>query len=630
MKFKKLLPILFTVGMLAGCNPSAGGGSQTGGDTEDGTHTIEIVNKAEMEADWMIGDPTRLLQLKLTDNGEVKSDIGEFLAKNLTITIADSKVVSNNALTFTAMGEGTTTVALKYYGTQKHFNIKVVHRPTNKELYGTTHEGNEADPFDNEDALLVSHALEEQNALPTTEEYFFKGTVAQFYHEPGVGNKGNKKVCSWYYAPAKEGGERFEAYLVDIYKGQTQIEWTADDIWLGATATIKAKIAKPYNGQHETAGAVFVSATGEKPQPVPDTEANVAKAVEDGSKLQHQESSKGKYIITGYVVKKDDNNFFMADTKTVAEDVDIKTLFELYGVPADKQTNLLKGAKVKVTTKIKNYNGQVEDNGNIESIELLEAGEPWVEVPPTAATVTEALAVINGLEDGATTDAKYEVTGVVTSKQAKATYASYDFYIGETADATATLQCYRALSSADYDNLNVGDKVKVTGKLQKYVKDGVVKPEITGATWVKDGEGGGGGQQTGITLTPGTNGSNAVVKVGTAENPAVKVGTGSLAGDMTISGIPATATKVTLHAAAWNRKTAVLTVTVTNATADKETVTLTADSGISGNSPFTLAGSEATFVVEFNLTNVTDVVSIKLETTDTANGRFVVWGVTAE
>ena len=99
---------------------------------------------------------------------------------------------------------------------------------------------------------------------------------------------------------------------------------------------------------------------------------------------------------------------------------------------------------------------------------------------------------------------------------------------------------------------------------------------------------------------------------------------------MTISGIPATATKVTLHAAAWNRKTAVLTVTVTNATADKETVTLTADSGISGNSPFTLAGSEATFVVEFNLTNVTDVVSIKLETTDTANGRFVVWGATAE
>ena len=159
MKFKKLLPILFTVGMLAGCNPSAGGGSQTGGDTEDGTHTIEIVNKAEMEADWMIGDPTRLLQLKLTDNGEVKSDIAEVLAKKLTITIADNNVVANNALTFTAMGEGTTTVALKYYGTQTHFDIKVVHRPTNKELYGTTHEGNAADPFDNEDALKVSHAL---------------------------------------------------------------------------------------------------------------------------------------------------------------------------------------------------------------------------------------------------------------------------------------------------------------------------------------------------------------------------------------------------------------------------------------------------------------------------------------
>ena len=112
--------------MLAGCNPSAGGGSQTGGDTEDGTHTIEIVNKAEMEADWMIGDATRLLQLKLTDNGEVKSDIAEVLAKKLTITIADNNVVANNALTFTAMGEGTTTVALIGGGTKEQTGLILV------------------------------------------------------------------------------------------------------------------------------------------------------------------------------------------------------------------------------------------------------------------------------------------------------------------------------------------------------------------------------------------------------------------------------------------------------------------------------------------------------------------------
>ncbi len=497
MKFRKLLPILFAVGMLAGCTPAGGGGSQSGQDTDDGTHTITITNKDEMEADWMVGDATRTIVLELTDNGEKKAALTELGKGNLTFTIGNTSVVQNTGLIFTAMGEGETTVAVKYYGTQKSFKVNVVHKPTNKELYGTTHEGNEADPFDNEDALKVSHALEEKNALPTTEEYYFRGTVAQFYHEPGIGNKGNKKVCSWYYAPAQTGGERFEAYLVDIYEGENQREWTADDIWLGATATIRAKFAKPYNGQHETAGAVFISATGDKPQPVDDIEATVAKAVEDGSKLQHQEASQAKYIITGYVVKKDDNNFFMADTKTVADDVDVKTLFELYGVPSNKQTNLLKGAKVKVTTKIKNYNGQVEDNGNIESIELLEAGEAWVEVPPTAATVAEALAIINALEDGATTDEKYEVSGIVTSKQSNENdYATYDFWIGATADATDTIQCYRALLKADYDKLSVGDEVKVTGKLQKYVdKSGNVKPEITGGTWVKvEGEGGEGGE----------------------------------------------------------------------------------------------------------------------------------------
>ncbi len=514
MKFKKLLPILFAVGMLVGCGPTSGGG-QSWKETDDGKHTITINNKEAMEADWMMGDPTRTIELTITENGEAKAAIAEALAGNLTFTIKDTKVVQNTQLTFSAVGEGETTVAVKYYGTQKLFNIKVVHRPTNKELYGTTHEGDAADPFDNEDALIMSKALEAKGALPTTEEYYFRGTVAQFYHEPGVGNKGNKKVCSWYYAPAQAGGERFEAYLVEIFDaGATASrEWTADDVWLGATATIKAKITTPYKGQYETGGGTFISATGDKPQPVEDKEATVAQAVEDGLKLQHQEASQGKYIITGYVVKKDDNTYYMADTQTVADNVDVKTLFCLYKVPSDKEAGLLKGAKVKVTTRIKNYNDQVEDNGAIEKIEVLQAGEPWAEVPPTAATVAEALAVINALADGATTDEKYEVTGVVTSKQdntgSAASYSSYDFWIGATADATDTLQCYRALLKADYDKLAVGDEVKVTGKLQKYVdKSGNVKPEITGnPTWVKvtggeGGEGGEGGNEKGSQSNP--------------------------------------------------------------------------------------------------------------------------------
>ncbi len=795
MEFKKLLPILFTVGMLAGCTPAGGGGTQPGGDTDDGKHKIEIVNKDEMEADWMVGDATRLLKLNLTDDGVVKSDIAEVLAKKLTITIADSKVVTNNALTFTAMGEGTTTVALKYYGTQKSFTIKVVHRPTNKELYGTAHEGNAADPFNNEDALKIAKAQKQAGSF-TTDKYYFAGTVDSFYHAPG---SRTDKVCSWFMTPATAGGERFEIYKCTITDdgATTNRQWTEDDIWKGAGFVCKGNLAE-FNGQYETGGAELISVSGTKPE-VHTIEATVAQALTAGKALSDGDSTVDTYNITGYVVKKDGNNYFLADTKEAA--ADDKDMFEVYfsAAPSAEITDkLLKNAKVKISgIKVKNYHGQIETTASPtkDDIAVLEAGEAWVTPAGEVITVAQALAKAKAVptpskEDFGTATNKsididsgklYEITGIVVEKGTWSTqYNNADFWIGDTAETAKAdaLQVFRCNDKTLFDALVVGTtSVKVTSKLVAFFKlvenvptfaavetaaspaceivsggdtpaatvitvaqaialcKAVAVPskddfggknnktvavsetvyEITGIViekgtwstqyknadfWIGDtaetakadalqvfrigdetlfnsltvgttqvkvtctlaaffklendvptfsaaetnqnptvavvggegGEGGegGGGEQATITLTPGTNGSAAVVKVGGTENPAVKVGTGSKAGDMTISGIPATAKKVTFHGAAWKAKTAVLTVSATNATVDKTEVTLVADDGISNNTPFTLAGSEATFVVELNLTNVTGEVSITLATTDTANGRFVVWGVTAE
>ncbi len=655
MKFKKLLPILFTVGMLAGCNPSAGGGSQTGGDTEDGTHTIEIVNKAEMEADWMIGDATRLLQLRLTDNGEVKSDIAEVLAKKLTITIADSKVANNNALTFTAMGEGTTTVALKYYGTQKHFDIKVVHRPTNKELYNTTHEGNAADPFDNEDALKIAKAQKAAGSY-LSDKYYFAGKVDSFYHAPG---SRTDKTCSWYMKPAVAGGERFEIYKCTITDdgATTNRQWTEDDIWKGADFVAKGNLAD-YNNQYETGAAELISVSGTKPV-VHTIEATVAEALTAGKALGDGDSTIDTYNITGYVVKKDGNNYFLADTKEVA--TDNKDMFEVYygntAPSAEIAGKLLKNAKVKISgIKVKNYHEQVETTASPANadIEVLEAGTEWVAPTGEPVTVTQALAKINAIDLTGATDKQtiyvenekiFDVTGIVVSKGATWTdeskYKNADFYIADAADAAkeAQLQVFRFADKAIFDEMAVGDTVKVTCKLAAYisVKDGVASIAARetnagpSAVIVSKGQGGGGGrQQTGITLTPGTNGYEAVVKVGTAENPAVKVGTSSKGGDVTISGIPATATKVTIHIAGWKDKTVEVSVEATNATVDKTALTLVNNAGMTSNSPFTLSGEEAPYVVIFNLTNVTGEVSLKLSSADSNSARFVVWGVTAE
>lgn len=518
MEFKKLLPILFTVGMLAGCNPSAGGGTQPGVDTDDGTHTIEIVNKAEMEADWMVGDATRLLQLKLTDNGEVKSDIGEVLAKNLTITIADSNVATNNALTFTAMGEGTTTVALKYYGTQRHFNIKVVHRPTNKELYGTTHEGNAADPFDNEDALKIAKAQKAAGSY-LTDKYYFAGKVDSFYHAPG---SRTDKTCSWYMTPAKEGGERFEIYKCTITDdgATTNRQWTEDDIWKGADFVAKGNLAD-YNNQYETGAAELISVSGTKPV-VHTIEATVAQALTAGKALDDGDSTIDTYNITGYVVKKDGNNYFLADTKEVA--TDSKDMFEVfYGNTAPSTEiagKLLKNAKVKISgIKVKNYHGQVETTASPANadIEVLEAGTEWVAPAGEPVTVTQALAKINAIDlTGATNkqtiyvenEKIFDVTGIVVSKGATWTdeskYKNADFYIADTADAAkeAQLQVFRFADKTVFDEMAVGDTVKVTCKLAAYVTvtDGVASISARetnagpSAVIVSKGQGGGGGQ----------------------------------------------------------------------------------------------------------------------------------------
>ena len=121
------------------------------------------------------------------------------------------------------------------------------------------------------------------------------------------------------------------------------------------------------------------------------------------------------------------------------------------------------------------------------------------------------------------------------------------------------------------------------------------------------------------TMAAGTNASAAKVN----EKDAIKCGTAKAAGDMTIT-VGATATTLSFYAAAWNNETetsititAPAGVTVSPASAD-----LTSDSGIAGNSPFTLNGTEADYKIEVTLSGV----SAQTKLTIASEKRFVVWG----
>ena len=142
------------------------------------------------------------------------------------------------------------------------------------------------------------------------------------------------------------------------------------------------------------------------------------------------------------------------------------------------------------------------------------------------------------------------------------------------------------------------------------------------------GASGGGGtdyskvETSNVTLTKGTNGYDAMVN----SNDAIKVGTSKLGGDMKVT-VPAGTKKLHVHAAAWSGVTG-LVLNITGATSTPTSITLSPDTGISGNSPFTLNGKAEDFYFAITLTDITAKTVITF-TSATAK-RFVVWGCNAE
>ena len=91
--------------------------------------------------------------------------------------------------------------------------------------------------------------------------------------------------------------------------------------------------------------------------------------------------------------------------------------------------------------------------------------------------------------------------------------------------------------------------------------------------------------------------------------------------------VPAGTTHLHLHAAAWNNVSG-LSLNISGATATPSSISLTSNSGISGNSPFTLSGNASDYYFVIELSGITSATTLKFTTS--AAKRFVIWGVNAE
>ena len=132
-----------------------------------------------------------------------------------------------------------------------------------------------------------------------------------------------------------------------------------------------------------------------------------------------------------------------------------------------------------------------------------------------------------------------------------------------------------------------------------------------------------------LSTTGGTSASTAKVKVvsGGTEYDAIKAGTGSATGAVKIT-VPAGTKYLHFHAAGWNKENISLAITPSGYS---NNIALTSDSGISGNSPFTLSGTASSSNF-YKVITFSTALSSNTDLTFTASGekRFVIWGVNEE
>ena len=161
-------------------------------------------------------------------------------------------------------------------------------------------------------------------------------------------------------------------------------------------------------------------------------------------------------------------------------------------------TQIKVGDEVIICGKVVNYKGNTPETSSKKAYiyslngKTKEEGGEDPDPQITSLTVAAALDIINGLEDGKTTAEEYEVKGFVVGApdfQRKADgslYGNVNFAIADEKGGATTLTVFRA---KDFENasfteetinrIKEGDEVVVHGKLQKYVKNGVMTPELT-------------------------------------------------------------------------------------------------------------------------------------------------------
>ena len=180
----------------------------------------------------------------------------------------------------------------------------------------------------------------------------------------------------------------------------------------------------------------------------------------------------------------------------------------------------------------------------------------------TEITCAKAVELTNALTDGATSTETYAITGYITEVVGKVDKNQQSFWIADTPDGGQVFYSFWANLPEGVENFTKGSKVKITGQLIKFMKNGAVTPEMKNAIVeildASDGGNEGGGNEGGdtseyaisLSYTGGTNFyDNGIATINGVENcPVLKIGTSKNPGDFTLT-VPAG--KHSFYAVTW-------------------------------------------------------------------------------
>ena len=101
-----------------------------------------------------------------------------------------------------------------------------------------------------------------------------------------------------------------------------------------------------------------------------------------------------------------------------------------------------------------------------------------------------------------------------------------------------------------------------------------------------------------------------------------KIGTSSATGTVTIT-VPASTVYLSVHIAGWKDKAVTIGVSVSSGSISPSEHSVKSDSGVTGNSPFTLSGDENDYLCTYDLTDIVEETVVTF--TATENYRAVFW-----